>query len=151
MEETVMLELTPQQRADIKKQIGFELQEIYLSKRSLNKLRVFRLSLNEEQQQLLEEKLGQKVRELTVTRSVAHGSLMPDTVSDHLRVCGAVKTKGGMLREKVSVFMLVLVLFAVAFFGCEKTGCRTLCAACCDAAAPDLRLLRPVPAKPAKK
>lgn len=71
MEETVMLDLTPQQRADIKKQIGFELQEIYLSKRSLNKLRVFRLSLNEEQQQLLEEKLGQKVRELTVTRSVA--------------------------------------------------------------------------------
>jgi len=71
MEETVILELTPQQRADIKKQIGFELQEIYLSKRSLNKLRVFRLSLSEEQQQLLEEKLGQKVRELTVTRSVA--------------------------------------------------------------------------------
>jgi len=71
MEETVILELTPQQRADIKKQIGFELQEIYLSKRSLNKLRVFRLSLSEAQQQLLEEKLGQKVRELTVTRSVA--------------------------------------------------------------------------------
>ena len=71
MEETVILELTPQQRADIKKQIVFELQEIYLSKRSLNKLRVFRLSLSEEQQQLLEEKLGQKVRELTVTRSVA--------------------------------------------------------------------------------
>jgi hypothetical protein len=71
MEETVVLELTPQQRAEIKKQIGFELQEIYLSKRSLNKLRVFRLSLNEEQQLLLEEKLGQKVRELTVTRSVA--------------------------------------------------------------------------------
>ena len=71
MEETVILELTPQQRADIKKQIGFELQEIYLSKRSLNKLRVFRLSLSEEQQKLLEEKLGQKVRELTVTRSVA--------------------------------------------------------------------------------
>jgi chloramphenicol O-acetyltransferase len=71
MEETVVLELTPQQRAEIKKQIGFELQEIYLSKRSLNKLRVFRLSLNEEQQVLLEEKLGQKVRELTVTRSVA--------------------------------------------------------------------------------
>jgi hypothetical protein len=71
MEENVILELTPQQRAEIKKQIGFELQEIYLSKRSLNKLRVFRLSLSEEQQQLLEEKLGQKVRELTVTRSVA--------------------------------------------------------------------------------
>jgi chloramphenicol O-acetyltransferase len=71
MEETVILELTPQQRTDIKKQIGFELQEIYLSKRSLNKLRVFRLSLSEEQQLLLEEKLGQKVRELTVTRSVA--------------------------------------------------------------------------------
>jgi hypothetical protein len=71
MEETVILELTPQQRADIKKQIGFELQDIYLSKRSLNKLRVFRLSLSEEQQLLLEEKLGQKVRELTVTRSVA--------------------------------------------------------------------------------
>jgi hypothetical protein len=71
MEETVVLELTPLQRADIKKQIGFELQEIYLSKRSLNKLRVFRLSLSEEQQNLLEEKLGQKVRELTVTRSVA--------------------------------------------------------------------------------
>ncbi len=71
MEETVILELTSQQRADIKKQIGFELQEIYLSKRSLNKLRVFRLSLSDEQQLLLEEKLGQKVRELTVTRSVA--------------------------------------------------------------------------------
>jgi hypothetical protein len=71
MEETVILELTPQQRTEIKKQIGFELQEIYLSKRSLNKLRVFRLSLSEEQQLLLEEKLGQKVRELTVTRSVA--------------------------------------------------------------------------------
>jgi hypothetical protein len=71
MDETVMLELTPQQRSDIKKQIGFELHEIYLSKRSLNKLRVFRLSLSEEQQNTLEEKLGQKVRELTVTRSVA--------------------------------------------------------------------------------
>jgi hypothetical protein len=71
MDETVMLELTPQQRSDIKKQIGFELSEIYLSKRSLNKLRVFRLSLSEGQQQILEEKLGQKVRELTVTRSVA--------------------------------------------------------------------------------
>jgi len=71
MEETVILELTQPQRAEIKKQIGFELHEIYLSKRSLNKLRVFRLSLSEEQQLLLEEKLGQKVRELTVTRSVA--------------------------------------------------------------------------------
>jgi guanylate kinase len=71
MEETVLLELSPQQRSDIKKQIGFELHEIYLTKRSLNKLRVFRLSLSEEQQQVLEEKLGQKVRELTVTRSIA--------------------------------------------------------------------------------
>lgn len=71
MEETVVLELTPQQSSDIKKQIGFELREIYLTKRSLNKLRVFRLRLSEEQQQVLEEKLGQKVRELTVTRSVA--------------------------------------------------------------------------------
>ena len=71
MDETVMLELTTQQRSDIKKQIGFELHEIYLSKRSLNKLRVFRLSLSEDQQQALEQKFGQKVRELTVTRSVA--------------------------------------------------------------------------------
>jgi len=71
MDETVKLELTPQQMAEIKKQIGFELREIYLTKRSLNKLRVFRLRLNEEQQLLLEDKLGQKVRELTVTRSVA--------------------------------------------------------------------------------
>jgi hypothetical protein len=71
MEEIVKLELTPQQMADIKKQIGFELHEIYLTKKSLNKLRVFRLRLNEEQQVALEEKLGQKVRELTVTRSVA--------------------------------------------------------------------------------
>jgi guanylate kinase len=71
MEETVLLELSPQQRTDIKKQIGFELHEIYLTKRSLNKLRVFRLSLSEEQQKILEEKLGQKVRELTVTRSIA--------------------------------------------------------------------------------
>jgi hypothetical protein len=70
-EEVVKLALTPQQIADIKKQIGFELTEIYLTKRSLNKLRVFRLRLNEEQQMVLEEKLGQKVRELTVTRSVA--------------------------------------------------------------------------------
>ena len=71
MEEIVKVGLTPQQTAEIKKQIGFELREIYLSKRSLNKLRVFRLRLNEEQQQALEDKWGQKVRELTVTRSVA--------------------------------------------------------------------------------
>jgi hypothetical protein len=71
MEDVVKLALTPQQTAEIKKQIGFELGEIYLTKKSLNKLRVFRLRLNEEQQQVLEEKLGQKVRELTVTRSVA--------------------------------------------------------------------------------
>jgi hypothetical protein len=71
VEETVKLQLTPQQIAEIKKQIGFELHEIYLSKKSLNKLRVFRLRLDEEQQQVLEEQLGQKVRELTVTRSVA--------------------------------------------------------------------------------
>jgi len=71
MDETVVLELTPQQSAEIKKQIGFEMREIYLTKRSLNKLRVFRLRLSEEQQQLLDEKLGQKVKELTVTRSVA--------------------------------------------------------------------------------
>ncbi len=71
MEDFVKLELTPQQSAEIKKQIGFELREIHLTKKSLNKLRVFRLRLNEEQQVALEEKLGQKVRELTVTRSVA--------------------------------------------------------------------------------
>jgi len=71
MDEIVKLALTAQQTADIKKQIGFELREIYLTKRSLNKLRVFRLRLNEEQQEVMEEKLGQKVRELTVTRSVA--------------------------------------------------------------------------------
>lgn len=71
MEEIVKLGLTPQQTAEIKKQIGFELREIYLSKRSLNKLRVFRLRLNEEQQQMIEDKWGQKVKELTVTRSVA--------------------------------------------------------------------------------
>jgi len=71
VEETVKLQLTPQQIADIKKQIGFELREIYLTKRSLNKLRVFRLRLNDEQQEILEQHLGQKVRELTVTRSVA--------------------------------------------------------------------------------
>ncbi|MFA5073108.1 MAG: hypothetical protein WC539_04350 [Nitrospirota bacterium] len=71
MEEIVKLELTPQQSMDIKKQIGFELSDIYLTKRSLNKLRVFRLRLNEGQQVLLSEKLGQHVKELTVTRSVA--------------------------------------------------------------------------------
>ncbi len=71
MEEILKLGLTPQQTAEIKKQIGFELREIYISKRSLNKLRVFRLRLNEEQQQVLEDKWGQKVKELTVTRSVA--------------------------------------------------------------------------------
>ena len=71
MEEVVKIELTSQQSAEIKKQIGFELREIYLNKRSLNKLRVFRLRLNEMQQELLAEKLGQQVKELTVTRSVA--------------------------------------------------------------------------------
>ena len=71
MDEAIKLMLTPQQTAEIKKQIGFELQEIYLTKRSLNKLRVFRLRLNEDQQQILDEKLGQRVKELTVTRSVA--------------------------------------------------------------------------------
>ncbi len=71
MEETVKIELTTQQMSDIKKQIGFELREIYITKKSLNKLRVFRLRLNEEQQQTLEDKLGQRVKELTVTRSVA--------------------------------------------------------------------------------
>lgn len=71
MEEIVKLALTQHQRAEIRKQIGFKLAEICLTKRSLNKLRVFRLLLNEEQQQVLEEKFGQKVRELTVTRSVA--------------------------------------------------------------------------------
>jgi hypothetical protein len=71
VEETVTLELTELQRAEIKKQIGFELREIHISKKSLNKLRVFRLRLSEEQQLLLAEKLGQKVKELTVTRSVA--------------------------------------------------------------------------------
>jgi guanylate kinase len=70
-DEIVKLGLTAQQSADIKKQIGFELKEIFLTKRSLNKLRVFRLRLNEEQQQVMEEQLGQKVKELTVTRSVA--------------------------------------------------------------------------------
>ena len=65
------LTLTPQQSAEIKKQIGFELSEIYLTKRSLNKLRVFRLRLSEEQQQTISDAWGQKVKELTVTRSVA--------------------------------------------------------------------------------
>jgi hypothetical protein len=71
VDETVKLALTPQQVAEIRKQIGFELREIFLTKRSLNKLRVFRLRLSEDQQQLLEEQFGQKVKELTVTRSVA--------------------------------------------------------------------------------
>ncbi len=71
MAETFKLELTPQQTAEIKQQIGFELREIHLSKNSMNKLRVFRLRLSEEQQQVLEESFGQKVKELTVTRSVA--------------------------------------------------------------------------------
>ena len=71
METVVKLELTAQQTSDIKKQIGFELGEIYLTKKSLNKLRVFRLRLSEEQQKVLEEQLGEKVKELTVTRSVA--------------------------------------------------------------------------------
>lgn len=71
MDDILKLELTPQQAAEIKRQIGFELREIFLSRRSLNKLRVFRLRLNEEQQRLIEEEWGQKVKELTVTRSVA--------------------------------------------------------------------------------
>ncbi len=70
-DEAIKLVLTPQQSAEIKKQIGFELSEIYLTKRSLNKLRVFRLRLNEEQQQTIADSWGQKVKELTVTRSVA--------------------------------------------------------------------------------
>lgn len=70
-EEAIRIVLTPQQSAEIKKQIGFELSEIYLTKRSLNKLRVFRLRLNEEQQQTIADSWGQKVKELTVTRSVA--------------------------------------------------------------------------------
>ena len=71
MNESLKIALTPQQSAEIKKQIGFELTEIYLTKRSLNKLRVFRLRLNEEQQEQIAETWGQKVKELTVTRSVA--------------------------------------------------------------------------------
>jgi hypothetical protein len=70
-DEALKLTLTPQQSAEIKKQIGFELTEIYLTKRSLNKLRVFRLRLSEDQQQSIAEAWGQKVKELTVTRSVA--------------------------------------------------------------------------------
>jgi len=70
-DEAIKIALTPQQSAEIKKQIGFELTEIYLTKRSLNKLRVFRLRLNEEQQQTIADAWGQKVKELTVTRSVA--------------------------------------------------------------------------------
>ncbi|MDH4161527.1 MAG: hypothetical protein OEW15_02395 [Nitrospirota bacterium] len=71
MDESIKISLTPQQSAEIKKQIGFELTEIYLTKRSLNKLRVFRLRLSEEQQEQITEAWGQKVKELTVTRSVA--------------------------------------------------------------------------------
>jgi hypothetical protein len=70
-DDALKLTLTPQQSAEIKKQIGFELTEIYLTKRSLNKLRVFRLRLSEDQQQSIAEAWGQKVKELTVTRSVA--------------------------------------------------------------------------------
>ena len=70
-DEALKLTLTPQQSAEIKKQIGFELTEIHLTKRSLNKLRVFRLRLSEEQQQTIAEAWGHKVKELTVTRSVA--------------------------------------------------------------------------------
>jgi len=71
MEESLRIVLTPQQSAEIKKQIGFELTEIFLTKRSLNKLRVFRLKLSEEQQEQIAETWGQRVKELTVTRSVA--------------------------------------------------------------------------------
>jgi hypothetical protein len=70
-DEALKLKLTPQQSAEIKKQIGFELTEIFLTKRALNKLRVFRLRLSDEQQELISEAWGQKVKELTVTRSVA--------------------------------------------------------------------------------
>ena len=70
-DDSFTLTLTPQQSAEIKKQIGFDLIEIHITKRSLNKLRVFRLRLNEEQQQTIAEAWGQKVKELTVTRSVA--------------------------------------------------------------------------------
>jgi hypothetical protein len=70
-DEALKLSLTPQQSAEIKKQIGFELTEIYLTKRSLNKLRVFRLRLSDEQQEQISDAWGQKVKELTVTRSVA--------------------------------------------------------------------------------
>jgi hypothetical protein len=92
MEEAIKVMLTPQQTAEIKKQIGFELGEIYLTKRSLNKLRVFRLRLNEEQQQILEEKLGQRVKELTVTRSVAT-RILRQTSGDGDDFCQS--TKGG--------------------------------------------------------
>jgi hypothetical protein len=70
-DEALKLTLTPQQMAEIKKQIGFELSEIFLTKKSLNKLRVFRLRLSEEQQQAIADAWGQKVKELTVTRSIA--------------------------------------------------------------------------------
>jgi len=59
-EEALKLSLTPQQSAEIKKQIGFDLSEIYLTKRSLNKLRVFRLRLSEEQQQTIADAWGQR-------------------------------------------------------------------------------------------
>ncbi len=70
-DEALKLKLTAQQSAEIKKQIGFELTEIFLTKRALNKLRVFRLRLSDEQQEQIAEAWGQKVKELTVTRSVA--------------------------------------------------------------------------------
>ena len=70
-DDSFTLTLTPQQSVEIKKQIGFDLTEIHITKRSLKKLRVFRLRLNEEQQQTIAEAWGQKVKELTVTRSVA--------------------------------------------------------------------------------
>jgi hypothetical protein len=70
-DDALRLKLTPQQSAEIKKQIGFELSEIYLTKRALNKLRVFRLLLSEDQQQIIADAWGQKVKELTVSRSVA--------------------------------------------------------------------------------
>ncbi len=70
-DDSFTLTLTPQQCVEIKKQIGFDLTEIHITKRSLNKLRVFRLRLSEEQQQTIADAWGQKVKELTVTRSVA--------------------------------------------------------------------------------
>jgi hypothetical protein len=70
-DDSFTLTLTPQQSAEIRKQIGFDLTEIHITKRSLNKLRVFRLRLNEDQQQTIAKAWGQTVKELTVTRSVA--------------------------------------------------------------------------------